>query len=93
MKNDTSNDPLDCLPDPINTIGKDKPHVRLSGHGAELKQRAWGEIKHNNPALAELLREKALQDVVAAFDATIYVEAENVTCLPIERLKKRSETY
>lgn len=63
--------------------------ARISGLPAELKKKAWQEINLAKPALAALLREQELQDIMRMFDAELYVESSLVPSLPSEALKRR----
>jgi hypothetical protein len=63
--------------------------ARLSGLPAVLKQQAWVDINTNSPALATLLKDPLLQEIVRMFDAEIFVQAELVPGLPVEQLPGR----
>lgn len=63
--------------------------VRLSGLPESRKKDAWHEINQNSPELALLLKTQGLRDLLAAFDAEIFVDASLVPSLPPERLKGR----
>ena len=80
----------DNWPVPVRIYDGDATLVRLTGLPVSMKKKAWGEIQSNSPALAELLREKALQDLVTFFDADIYIEAKHAPSLPPERLRGRN---
>lgn len=64
--------------------------VRLTGLPEARKKTAWLEINQNAPELAQLLKVQCLRDVLAAFDADLFVDASIVPSLPPERLKGRS---
>lgn len=64
--------------------------VRLTGLSEIRKKEAWKEIQASNPALAALLKESALQQVVKAFDADIFIDAAFAPSLPPDRLRGRA---
>ena len=80
---------LDSWPVPVKVFKDAEKLVRLTGLPQELKQKAGREIRSNNPPLAALLKEQALQDLVEFFDADIFVEAEHAPSLPVEQLRGR----
>jgi hypothetical protein len=90
MDESTGNAGLDSWPVPVRIITEREKLVRLSDLPKSMKQKAWDEIKSSSPALAELLRDKALQEIVQHFSADIFVEAQHAPCLPLERLRGRN---
>ncbi len=79
----------DNWPVPVKIYDGDASLVRLTGLPLAMKKKAWGEIQASNPALASLLKEQTLQDLVSYFDADIFVEAKHAPSLPTERLRGR----
>lgn len=80
---------VDSWPEPVNVLADNEVLVRLTGLPSSLKQKAWAEIKSTSPALAELLKEPLLREIVDRFSAEIFVEAQYAPSLPHERLKGR----
>lgn len=86
---DSSPSGMDSWPVPVLIhTGKEKL-VKLNELPKSLKIRAWNEIQSTNPALANLLREDMLKQVVDFFSASIYIESQYAPCLPQERLRGR----
>ena len=92
MDADQSYGALDTWLTPVNSIGPDKPLVRLTGLPMALKQKAWLQINQENPKLAELLKDPNIRAIVELFDADIYVEAVNAPRLPPEQLRGRKRS-
>lgn len=63
--------------------------VKLSGLAEKHKREAWSFISCNRPALAALLKDPMLKELVSRFDADLYVEAGAVPTLPPEPLRGR----
>jgi hypothetical protein len=80
---------LDSWPVPVEVIHGQEKWVRLTGLPLELKQKAWREICAKHPALATLLKEQSLKDIVDFFDADIFIEPEHAPSLPLDRLRGR----
>ncbi|MDX2309767.1 hypothetical protein [Pseudomonas sp. On1] len=75
----------------VPTVQAGERYVRLTGLPDNRKKDAWKTITNNHPGLADLLRSPELKEVVAFFDADIYVDAEVVPALPAEPLKGRKQ--
>lgn len=80
---------MDSWPVPVLVHTQHEKLVRLTGLPQGLKQKAWENIKVNCPALAGLLKEESLRELVEHFSAEIYIEAHIAPCLPAELLKGR----
>lgn len=87
-------EPADRLqwPEPVNTcsIREVGRVAKLSGLPNRLKQVAWREIQQNSPELAELLKTPELKEVMAMFDAELFIDAELSPSLPPEWLPGRT---
>ncbi|HDS1721569.1 hypothetical protein NPS53_08670 [Pseudomonas putida] len=80
---------LDSWPVPVQVHTANEKLVKLSELSKSFKVRAWGEIQSNSPALANLLKQAELKQIVDFFSASIYIEAHHAPCLPPERLRGR----
>lgn len=80
---------IDSWPVPVLVHTEKEKLVKLSELPKSYKLRAWGEIQVNSPALADLLKEPELKQVVEFFSASIFIEAHHAPCLPHERLRGR----
>ncbi|MFL1449308.1 hypothetical protein ACI77O_13005 [Pseudomonas tritici] len=87
---ETAGKGMDSWPVPVNIYEGREKLVRLTGLPKSMKTKAWEEIKTNCPALAHLLKEEGLRDIVLHFSAEIFIEAEHAPCLPQERLRGRN---
>ena len=90
MEENTGHSGLDRWPVPVRVFTDKENLVRLSDLPKSLKQKAWSEIKSSSPALAELLKDAALREIVQHFSADIFIEAQHAPCLPQERLRGRN---
>lgn len=90
MEEYTVHSGLDSWPVPVRVFTEKEKLVRLSDLPKCLKQKAWSEIQSSSPALADLLKDAALRDVVQHFSADIFIEAQHAPCLPQERLRGRN---
>lgn len=70
-------------------IPKGERFVMLSGLSERHKREAWSAISRTNPALAQLLKDPALKELMQHFDADLFVDAAAVPTLPAEPLKGR----
>lgn len=77
-------------PVPVNTAGDYGKLVKITGLSIKHKQVAWAQIKQLNPAMADLLRDPGLQDIVKMFNADIFIEADLAPSLPVERPRGRN---
>ena len=74
----------------VEVLEETQSWARISGLPTGLKQQAWADINKNSPPLATLLKDPLLHEIVRMFDAEIFVEAEIVPGLPVERLRGRT---
>jgi hypothetical protein len=81
---------LDSWPVPVRVFEEKEKLVRLNELPKALKLKAWTEIQSNCPALAALLKDDGLKEIVQLFSADIFIEAEHAPCLPQERLRGRN---
>lgn len=89
MEEATATAGMDSWPVPVKIHAGNEKLVKLSDLSNSYKVRAWGEIRTNAPALAQLLKETELKQIVEFFSASIYIEAHHAPCLPHERLRGR----
>jgi hypothetical protein len=81
---------IDKWPVSVKIFTEKEKLVRLTDLPKTMKQKAWDEIKASSPALARLLKDQALRDIVDRFSADIFVDASHAPCLPMERLRGRN---
>jgi hypothetical protein len=89
MEDNYAGSGMDSWPEPVLVYDHSEKLVMLTQLPARLKQQAWTEIKLNCPALAELLREEPLREIVEYFKADIFIESHLAPCLPQEPLRGR----
>lgn len=76
--------------DSVPVVPRGERFVRLSGLAERYRREAWEAISSNDPALAALLKEPLLKEIMMRFDAELFVDPVAVPCLPPEPLKVRS---
>lgn len=76
--------------DSVPVVPRGERFVKLSGLAERHRRDAWAEISSNDPALAALLKEPILKEIMRCFDAELFVDPLAVPCLPPEPLRVRS---
>ncbi|MCU9528505.1 hypothetical protein [Pseudomonas mosselii] len=73
----------------VPVVPRGERYVMLSGLAEKHKREAWAVISKTNPALAHLLKDPNLKEIMRLFDADLLVDASVVPALPSEPLKGR----